>query len=127
MNEFFRQLCLTAVEENIFGNKIHLDQIPRFGTFKLRRFIPSQRRELVKIHLVATFYILYLYIITCNLASWCIGNLYCRSGQFFSDHVVWFYGCNGHSCCGYLNRCFCSLLDHLFRCASAGYCSYNWF
>ena len=34
-------------------NKMHLDQLPWFASFKLHRFIPSQRGDLVKIHLAA--------------------------------------------------------------------------
>ena len=34
-------------------NKMDLGQLPWFATFKLYRFIPSQRGDLVKIHLVA--------------------------------------------------------------------------
>ena len=34
-------------------NKMDLEQLPLFATFKLYRFIPSQPGDLVKIHLVA--------------------------------------------------------------------------
>ena len=35
------------------GNKMDLDQLTWFTIFKLHRFIPSQRGDLVKIHLIA--------------------------------------------------------------------------
>ena len=39
----------------VVRNKINLDQLPWFAIFKLYRFIPSQRGDLVKIQLIYTF------------------------------------------------------------------------
>ena len=43
--------------EACFGNKMDLDQLPWFATFKTHRFILSQQGDLVKIHLVALFWL----------------------------------------------------------------------
>ena len=70
--------CVTSVR-HVPDNKMDLDQ---FATFKLHRFIPTQREHLVKIHLFACTGILI------NLCTNFVYFTICKIGAYRSEQVA---------------------------------------